>query len=57
MFELELSWVGKGKSTKSKETISNLILNLVNDGKHERVPTKVFEDAEKFAKVRQNSRA
>ena len=24
---------------------------LVNDGKHERVPTAVFNDAEKFAKV------
>lgn len=24
---------------------------LVNDGKHERVPTNIFDDAEKFAKV------
>jgi hypothetical protein len=24
---------------------------LVNDGKHERVPTNIFTDAEKYAKV------
>jgi hypothetical protein len=35
-----------------KLQISKLDLNiLVNDGKHERVPAQIFEDAEKFAKV------
>ena len=50
MFELELSWVGQRK-LKSKILIKTLIFLLVTEGKHERVPTNVFDDAEKFAKV------
>jgi hypothetical protein len=52
MFELELSWVGQRKSNKKKIFINIYIISyLVNDGKHERVPTHIFIDAEKYAKV------
>lgn len=53
MFELELSWVGKGRCTKEQwASIYSFLFALANDGKHERVPTAIFEDAEKYAKVR-----
>jgi hypothetical protein len=52
MFELELSWVGQRKWTGKENPI--FFSYLVNDGKHERVPSKIFEDAEKYAKVLRN---
>ena len=58
MFELELSWVGQRKQNQIEKKNKIMIINnyiqlkyLVNDGKHERVPANIFEDAEKFAKV------
>ncbi len=50
MFELELSWVGQGKENQMISS-QDLFENIVNDGKHEKVPTHIFEDAEKYAKV------